>query len=348
MGRKRATLVFDILAWSVPCLLWASARSLEWFVVAGLVNSLRRVPDIAWSCLLVEDTDPEDLTHVYALAYMAGQLAVFFTPLAGLLIVHLTLVPAVRWLYVLSFAMMTAKFLILNGMVTETRQGARRLADTRSQSWLALLGEYRGVARLMLANRRTLLTVSLMVVLSIVTMVQSTFWAVIVTERLHIPAAHIALFPFVRSLVMLAILYLVVPRLRSTTFARPMAMALAGYVASQLVLISTPERGYAWLLLSTLLESCSYAVVATQTDRLTAINVDPQERARIIAVAHLTVIACTTPFGWVAGLLSQTHRALPFVLNAVLLLAGAVLVRQLARASAVAVAGKEGEPCMGS
>jgi MFS family permease len=35
MGRKRATLVFDILAWSVPCLLWASARSLEWFVVAG-------------------------------------------------------------------------------------------------------------------------------------------------------------------------------------------------------------------------------------------------------------------------------------------------------------------------
>src|ERR1051325_145646 len=28
LGRKRATFWFDILAWSVPCLLWASAQGL--------------------------------------------------------------------------------------------------------------------------------------------------------------------------------------------------------------------------------------------------------------------------------------------------------------------------------
>src|SRR5579862_8467493 len=28
MGRKRATLIFDIFAWSIPSLLWASAQNL--------------------------------------------------------------------------------------------------------------------------------------------------------------------------------------------------------------------------------------------------------------------------------------------------------------------------------
>lgn len=329
LGRRRATLVFDILAWSVPCLIWASARSLTWFLVAGLVNSLRRVPDIAWNCLLVEDTDPDDLVHIYALVYMAGQLAVFAAPLAGLLILHFTLVPAVRGMYLLAFVMMTAKFVTMNVMVSETRQGRVRMTETRSTPLLALLREYRGVARQMLAAPRTLYTIGLMVVVSIVTTVQGTFWSIIVTQGIHVPAGYLALYPFARSVIMLGFLYFVVPRLRGICFARPMTLALGGYVASQVLLISVPERGYALLLLSTVIEAGGYAVVATQTERLTAINVDARERARIVAVAHLTVIACTTPFGWIAGLLSQADRALPFALNAVLLMAGIGIVWKL-------------------
>src|SRR5690348_5678108 len=28
LGRKQATLIFDLLAWTIPCLLWATAQSL--------------------------------------------------------------------------------------------------------------------------------------------------------------------------------------------------------------------------------------------------------------------------------------------------------------------------------
>ena len=146
LGRKRATLVFDILAWTIPCLLWAAAQNLVWFLVAGLVNSLRRVPDISWNCLLVEDTDPRQLVHIYAWIYLAGQLSVFFAPLAGLLIGHFSLVPTVRGLFLLSCVMMTARFLIFNSLVTETSQGRVRMIETRDRSVPALLSEYHGVA----------------------------------------------------------------------------------------------------------------------------------------------------------------------------------------------------------
>ncbi len=334
MGRRRATLVFDLLAWSVPCLIWAGAQNLHWFLVAGLVNSLRRVPDIAWNCLVVEDTDPDDLVHFYAMVYLAGQLAVFAAPLAGLLILHVTLVPAVRGLYLLGFAMMTAKFVTMNLLVHETRQGLVRMDETRHQPLADLLREYGAVARRIAAAPSTVYTMGLMVMVSIVTMVQSTFWSIIATERIGIPAAQLAYYPFARSLLMLLFLAVVVPRLRGVTFARPMQLALAGYVASQALLVVVPPGGYLLLLASTLLESGSYAVVATQTERLTAVNIEAAERARIVAVAHLTVLVCTTPFGWIAGLLSQTHRALPFALNVALLLTGFWLVRRLRQAQA--------------
>src|SRR5205814_250781 len=136
------TLLFDILAWSIPCLLWASAQSLVWFLVAGLVNSLRRIPDISWNLLLVEDADPDDLVHIYAWVFLAGQLSVIFTPLAGLLIGRFSLVPTVRGLYLLACVMMTTKFVVLNALVSETRQGRERMAQTQGRSMLARLGEY--------------------------------------------------------------------------------------------------------------------------------------------------------------------------------------------------------------
>jgi len=329
MGRRRATLVFDILAWSVPCLIWAGARNLVWFLIAGLVHGTRRVPDNTWNLLLVEDTDPEDLVHIYSLAYIAGQLAVFFAPLAGLLISRYTLVPTVRGLYLLAFALVTTKFVLLNALVTETRQGRVRMQETSGRSLFALLGEIRGVARQAFSTRRTAYTIVLMAIVSIAIMIQGTFWSIIATQRIGIPARHIAYYPFARSLVMLAFLFVVVPRLRNVRFGGPMMAALTAYAFGVLLVVVVPRGGYGLLLLSTVIESAAYSVVATQTECLTVWNVDPSERARIVSLAHVVVIACTTPFGWIAGALSDMNRALPFIMNGALLLLGVWVVHRL-------------------
>jgi len=329
LGRKRATFLFDILAWTIPCLLWASARNIVWFLAAGLINSFRIVPDNSWNCLLVEDAAPDDLVHIYTWVGLAGQCSVLFVPLADLLIDRWTLVPAVRALYLLACLLMTTKFLILNLAATETAQGRIRIAETRGRSVFAMLGEFRGVARHVLASPHTLNTIGLMAALSIVTAVQGAFWAILVTRRAHIPAGQIAIYPFVRSLIMVACLLVIVPRLRGVHFARPLWLALAGLFASQILLIATPVHGYAVLLLSTLFESCSVAVLSTIVSQLIVVNVDAQERARIGSIVQMTVIACTTPFGWIAGVLSERNAAYPFVLNAAVLVLGALAVWRL-------------------
>jgi hypothetical protein len=78
-------------------------------------------------------------------------------------------------------------------------------------------------------------------------------------------------------------------------------------------------------LFATIVEGCSVPVVNTLIDKLVVITVDPQERARIMAILYACVIICTSPFGWIAGQLSEVNRSLPFVLNLGLLSLGAWL-----------------------
>jgi len=104
-----------------------------------------------------------------------------------------------------------------------------------------------------------------------------------------------------------------------------MIVGFFGYVASQVMLITAPEQGYVVLILSVLLEACSFAAVNPLVDQLTVLTIDARERARIQSILYVGIILLTSPFGWIAGTLSEIDKNLPFLLNIVLFAAGAGL-----------------------
>jgi len=333
LGRKRTTFIYDIIAWSIPTLIWAFAQNFWYFVIAAVIAGVGRVTMISWQCLLVEDTEPEQIIDIYTWVYISGRLAVFFAPLAGLLIARFTLVPTVRGLYLLAFVLMTAKFFVLNRFVTETRQGKIRMQQTKDQPLFTLLREYRGVFWQILGTPQTLSTIGIFLVMSIADTINSSFWSIIVTRRIMIPEDHLALFPFARSLIALLFFFLVQPRIRHMKFRNPMVVGFAGFVVAQTLLVNVPEKNYVLLLISVLIEACSYATVGTQLDRMVVLTVDPQERARIMSIIYVVVISLASPFGYIAGQLSSISRILPFLLNIILFIVGGTLVLLAARLS---------------
>jgi hypothetical protein len=104
-----------------------------------------------------------------------------------------------------------------------------------------------------------------------------------------------------------------------------MAFGFAGLLLSQVILITLPVHNYALLLLATLVEACSLPVATALLDKLLVLIVNPKERARIMAIVYVIVILWTSPFGWIAGQMSQVNRTLPFVLNIVLYGLGGLL-----------------------
>ena len=325
LGRRRTTLIFDILSWSIPALISAVAQNFWYFLAAGIINSLWRITQNSWTCLLVEDAEPSQLVDIYTWIYIANLLVGFVVPLTGVLISVFSLVPTMRGLYVFAAFMFTLKAVVTYWMTEETAQGTVRLHETRDQSMFHVLRGYKGVLYELLRTPPTLYTAGIMLVISVSSLISGSFWAIIVTKKLHIPAEHIAIFPFIRSAIMLTFFFVVMPRLKRMHFKVPMVVGFLGFITSQVVLITTPELGYPCLICSVFLEACSFAAVSPLVDQMTVLTISARERARIQSILYVGIILLTSPFGWIAGTLSEINKDLPFILNIILFAVGAVL-----------------------
>ncbi|MEJ5199132.1 MAG: MFS transporter [Anaerolineae bacterium] len=331
LGRRRTTLISDFVSWSIPCLIWAVSGSFVHFLIGAIFNSVWRVSHTSWTCLLVEDTDPKLLVDVYAWIYIANLIVAFIAPFGGLLIERFSLVPTMRGLLLFSFVMMSVKFIATNAMTTETRQGLARMAETRNQPLTAVLAEYPAVLKQVLRSPALLITTGLLIILSISRMVSGTFWAILATEHLRLPEQYLALFFSASSIIKLLIFFLVMPRLRLTNVYRPMFFGFVGVLISQAILVTIPVGSFGLLALATIIEACTLPVATALLDKLVVLVIDPKERARIMAIIYVIMILFTSPFGWIAGQMSQTDRILPFVLNIALYGLGALLTFVAAR-----------------
>ncbi|MBC7958810.1 MAG: MFS transporter [Vallitaleaceae bacterium] len=325
LGRKRTTLIFDLISWSIPTLIWACSQNVYYFAIAAMINGVMRVTANSWVCLLVEDCDKSKIVTIYTWVYISGLGAAFFAPITGIFVGIFDLIPTIRGVYVLAFIMMTAKFIILNKYATETRQGVIRMKETKDVSILKMLHGYHGVIKHILNTPETLLTLALMVIMSIVSLINNTFWAVIATEKLSVAPQSLGFFSFAKSIIMLLFFFLIIPKINALKFKRPMILGFGIFIMSQVILIFTPTQGYLILVISIILEACSLSLINPLLESLQVVMVDPQERARIIAILFVIVLSITSPFGWIAGLLSSMDKRLPFVLNLILLLMGVLV-----------------------
>ena len=169
--------------------------------------------------------------------------------------------------------------------------------------------------------------------MAIVGMINGSFWAILVTEKLNVPPAVLSIFPFIKSAIILGFFFFVTPRISKMSFKWPMVLGFLAFGLGQFLLVTAPEQGYGFLVVSVFVEACAFAAVSPLIDKLIVLTIDPQERARIQSILYVGVILLTAPFGWIAGTLSTINKNLPFLLTIVLLLFGAGLAWAAGRSS---------------
>jgi MFS family permease len=328
LGRRRTTAIFDFVAWSVPSLIWMRAQGFWFFLVAALFNGVLKVTQNSWDCLLVEDAEKSQITRIYSLVVVCGQLSALFAPISSILVSRFTLIPAIRILYINAFVVMTAKILILFFCSHETKTGVIRMRETKDKSFFSLLGGYGGVLKIIGKSRGTVFSLVITALVGAVGMVNTTFWQVIVSKKLFIPDPLLPLFPMLRSVIAMTFLFTVVPRLTRLSLRLPLLCGFAAYMAGQTLLISAPAEGiarYIILCLSLGFDGFGSGTLIMLAESLVALHVDPHERARVMAIQHMIIMFATSPFGWIGGILSSVSRNLPFVLNIGLLFTGFIV-----------------------
>ncbi len=326
LGRRKTTLIFDLIGWTIPILIWALAQNFYYFLVAAIINSSYRIVHTSWSCLFVEDTDPGQRVHVYTWIYVAGILAGFFAPLAGLLVKHLTLVPAVRILYFFAFASMTSMFFLRNRLVRETRIGLEKMREARAFRLGETLRDYRRIGGELLKNPRLLLAFMLLILNNIHLTIRRTFLSIVLTKGLGFPKETIAIFPAVYSVAMLLVFVFIMPTLGKFKPSRPLLAGLVFSFAGYLVLVLCPGASFPLIILMSVLTAVGTAIVFPFVESVIANSIADSDRAKVIAILHVFLFAAVAPFGYVGGLLSSVSEKLPFVLILAQLAISALLV----------------------
>ena len=324
-GRRKSTMIFDFIAWSLPCLIWASSQGFWFFVVAALLNGTMKITTVSWDCLLVEDAPKDKITHIYSWVMIAGNLSALFAPISSILVSQLTLVPAIRILYINAFIIMTAKLLILYKFSTETAVGKIRRETTRNMSWGEMLSGYKGALHKIINSKGTIFAIVISILVEIVAMLGMTFWQIIASRRIGVPDTLLPIFPMARSILSIILFFTVIGHIKQTKLKWPLFGGFLSSIISCILLITITDTGtwgYVILSASLVFEALGVAVLSTLRESLVAIHVDHTERSGIMALLQTTVMLVSVPFGYIGGLLSDISRILPFVLSIGLLLLG--------------------------
>lgn len=326
LGRRWTTLIFDTIAWSVPTLLWAVAQDYTWFLVAAVFNGFWQITSNSWNCLLVEDAEEQDLVSIYTWVTITGLLSVFFAPLTAVMVSRMGLVPTMRILLFVTCILMTTKFVVLHLTTTETKQGKIRMAETKGVPIHRLMQGYQGILKQLLASKRMMVLLGILTIHNITSTINGNFFSLLATQNLGIPEQWLAYYPMLRSVIMLSFFFFIQHLVNHFPFQVPLTVGVVLYILSQGILLVAP-RGAGWLLiLYIVLDAFAAALFMPQKDTLTTVFVDRKERSRLISLIYIIMIAISTPFGWLSGVLSDWNRRAPFAMNVGLFMLCLILV----------------------
>lgn len=330
MGRRRTTLVWDLVSWSAPMVVWALSGSFVAFVVAGLLSASGRIVTVSWSLLVIEDVPQAQRARVFAILNLIVAGCGLVTPLVGLMMERHGVVPTMRAYYLLGALGMTVMFLWRNAITDETHTGVAAMREHESLPlWSGL--------RLTLGHlRRAHLTPGLpgvvaFYMLSVFIEQMNLFQVLYVQQVLGFGARTLSLVPVATAFVTALMYGLVLRRIAHVSAERTLLVTrfvgLAGAVA--LLFVSAGALG-ALLLVVCVLSGATFLTL-TYRDAALFARLPQRGSADLYSGVQLLSLLVSTPAAALAGAIFHARPVALFALIAALNALLLILAWQLDR-----------------
>lgn len=335
LGRKRTTLIFDLISWSVPMFVWAAAHSFTAFALAAALSATGRIVTVSWNLLMIEDVEERHRARVFGIINLIITVCGLLTPLVGLVIAQHGVTSTLRGFYALGGIGMTVMFFWRNAITEETRSGVEAMAQHRDLG----LGQTIRHAVGMVAGMRShpgLLSMTAFYVLTVFIEQLSLFQILFLQETLHFSAQTLSFVPVVGALVTVLLYRVGLPRLSGLPIGNTLVLIRVLGLIGALLLLVVPAGNLGVML--AVVGVIGGATFLTQTYRDAALfgRLPPQGTADLYSAVQTLTLLCSVPAAAIAGALFSTSPHGLFVLIAVLssvLLLLAMVLRRRERTS---------------
>jgi MFS family permease len=323
MGRKRTSLIWDLISWTLPMLIWTFSQSFLAFAIAAILNSSVRIVSVSWNLLVIEDVAPSDRSKVFAILNLIGAACGLMTPVVGLLIGKYGVESTLRVYYFLGAISMTTMFFLRNALTDETQNGLAAMREHQGlHPWESLLKNLQSLNAL--KNTKGLLWLIGFYVMTFFIEQMNLFQILYFSQTLHFGALAVSLVP-VSVAVITAIMYgFVLRRLSSFPVERTLVFtcALGLIPAGNLVIL---------LLVISVLAGGTF-LTRTYRDTVLFSHLPTQGTADLFSAVQVLTMLFSIPASAIAGAIFSVQPVMLFVLIAVLnfaLLAMAFMIANL-------------------
>ncbi|WP_245589938.1 MFS transporter [Caldanaerobius polysaccharolyticus] len=331
LGRRKALILFDLLSWSIATLIWAVSQNFWYFFIAAIINGFQKVPNTAWNCLLVEDTDPQDRPVIFAVLQFIGIIAGFFAPLGGLLVKRFTLVPAMRIMYAIAFVSMTLMFIGRNYATHETDIGIKKMKESSGLKFSDSIKEYVSAVREIWNNKALMIIFAVYILNNFQITIRGTYQYLYLVDVLKLSDVMISVFPSVSSLAMLILLFFIMPRLKNEYADKYMKYGFAASLVANLILVLAPPANIPLAMVSTLLVSAGGMIITPYLESAVANAISDETRAKTFSILTVLILLFISPAGIIGGWTYSIQPRIPFVLVAVTFLLCIILMGVLVK-----------------
>lgn len=312
LGRKKTTLIFDLISWGIPMLIWAIAQNFWYFLVAYIINASVRVVGVSWFCLISEDAPENKRSRVFGLIYIINYATGIFTPVTGYLIAKYGNVPTLRVLYLVGFVSMVSMFLIRNNFISETKAGLEVMEKhntlTLSESMKSYLKNIAGIRK-----NKTLMQLTLIMVISNFCVSLNFFQVIFIKEHLGFDEKTLSSTPFISAVINLLLYIYVLPRLSRFKDENLLFGAFIIMCLGAVVFLLSPAGILAILLISIALLAVGGFIMQMYRDAVFMNRVGEHEKADIYAAAQTVTTLICIPSGYIGGLLYSISPQMPFI-----------------------------------
>jgi len=331
-GHKRTLIIFDALGWPVAMVLFAFAQNIWWIAAATVINNLCFVVAPGWQCVFVEHTPKTKRANIYAVYQIVINLSNLAVPLAGLIVGRLGLVDGCRFIFAFTAVTTTAGILLRLAKLKDTKASIAGLkAGTARQPLSREITEFKSAFSFIRSNSSFLWFIAVQTLVMFGLVMWGTYYPIFLADKygLGLSASAIPVFPFVFSIVMMAVLLLFIPHVRNSQFKRFITIGLFLVLAAMALFIVSPAHTMSFILLASVLNGAGTAFFRPLADTYNINAIPERARARVLSVLNTVIILATIPAAPLAGKLYSYEPRYAFAavtlflfLALILLLAG--------------------------
>ncbi|WP_079409980.1 MFS transporter [Paenibacillus ferrarius] len=312
-GRKRTTLLFDLISWSIPMFIWAFSNNFWLFLIAYLLNASSKFVTVAFNLLIIEDVDEKQRSLVFAIMNMIIISAGVLAPLAGGVIHKYGIMPTISVVYFIGGISMTVLFVVRNYLTKETEAG-RVMIQTHSDTHIV-----RGVMQSFrlfgqsLRNRQMLPIIMITIISNII--LQLNFFQVIyLKEQLGFGDRMISWIPFITAVTTILVYSAIMPRLKERNEASYVKLSLAVCAAGSLLFLFIPAGSVLMLVIVTTVLAAGTFLLLTFRDSLLMNKLGHYDKADLYSSIQVVMSIVAIPWGYISGLIYNIKPSLLFII----------------------------------